>query len=38
MTEQYFNVCTNTLFDNTKIELQKWFLDIIQEISKKRYF
>ncbi len=27
-TGKYFNVRTNTLFDNTKIELQKWFLAI----------
>lgn len=27
-TGKYFNVKTNTLFDNTKIELQKWFLAI----------
>lgn len=25
---KYFNVKTNTIFDNTKIELQKWFLAI----------
>ena len=25
---KYFNVCTNTLFDNTKIELPTWFLAI----------
>ena len=27
-TGKYFNVKTSTLFDNTKIELQKWFLAI----------
>jgi transposase-like protein len=27
-TGKYFNVKTNTLFDNTKIKLQKWFLAI----------
>ena len=27
-TGKYFNVRTNTLFDNTKIPLQKWFLAI----------
>ena len=27
-TGKYFNVCTNTLFDNTKIELPTWFLAI----------
>lgn len=27
-TGKYFNVRTNTLFDNTKIELQKWLLAI----------
>lgn len=27
-TGKYFNVKTNTIFDNTKIELQKWFLAI----------
>jgi len=27
-TGKYFNVKTNTLFDNTKIPLQKWFLAI----------
>lgn len=25
---KYFNVCTGTMFENTKIELQKWFLAI----------
>lgn len=27
-TGKYFNVCTATLFDNTKIELPTWFLAI----------
>lgn len=27
-TGKYFNVCTNTLFDSTKIELPTWFLAI----------
>ena len=27
-TGKYFNVRTGTLFDNTKIELQKWFMAI----------
>lgn len=27
-TGKYFNVKTNTLFDNTKIDLRKWFLAI----------
>lgn len=27
-TGKYFNVRTNTLFDNTKIDLRKWFLAI----------
>ncbi|MES2701015.1 MAG: hypothetical protein V4649_00155 [Bacteroidota bacterium] len=27
-TGKYFNVCTDTLFDNTKIELPTWFLAI----------
>lgn len=27
-TGKYFNVRTGTLFDNTKVELQKWFLAI----------
>jgi len=27
-TGKYFNVCTSTLFDNTKIELPTWFLAI----------
>ena len=27
-TGKYFNVCTNTLFDTTKIDLPTWFLAI----------
>jgi hypothetical protein len=27
-TGKYFNVRTNTLFDNTKVELRKWFIAI----------
>lgn len=27
-TGKYFNVKTNTLFDNSKVDLQKWFLAI----------
>lgn len=27
-TGKYFNVKTNTMFDNTKMELQKWFLAV----------
>lgn len=27
-TSKYFNVKTGTLFDNTKVKLQKWFLAI----------
>ncbi len=27
-TGKYFNVCTNTLFDKTKIDLPTWFLAI----------
>ena len=27
-TGKYFNVKTNTIFDNTKMELQKWFVAI----------
>lgn len=35
-TGKYFNVKTNTLFDNTRIPLQKWFLTIwIVTIKKK---
>ena len=32
---KYFNVKTNTLFDNTKIKLQKWFLAIYLVTSHK---
>lgn len=32
---KYFNVCTATLFDNTKIELQTWFLAIYLITSQK---
>lgn len=35
-TGKYFNVKTNTLFDNTKIELQKWFLAIWLATSHKK--
>jgi len=35
-TGKYFNVKTNTLFDNTKIELQKWFLAIYLVTSHKK--
>jgi len=35
-TGKYFNVRTNTLFDNTKIELQKWFLAIFLVTSHKK--
>lgn len=35
-TGKYFNVKTNTLFDNTKIELQKWFLAIWLVTSHKK--
>lgn len=35
-TGKYFNVRTATLFDNTKIELQKWFLAIYIETSHKK--
>lgn len=33
---KYFNVKTNTLFDNTKIKLQKWFLAIYLVTSHKK--
>lgn len=33
---KYFNVKTDTLFDNTKIELQKWFLAIWIVTSHKK--
>ncbi len=35
-TGKYFNVRTGTLFDNTKIELQKWFLAIYVVTSHKK--
>lgn len=35
-TGKYFNVRTSTLFDNTKIELQKWFLAIWLVTSHKK--
>lgn len=35
-TGKYFNVKTSTLFDNTKIELQKWFLAIWLVTSHKK--
>lgn len=35
-TGKYFNVRTSTLFDNTKIELQKWFLAIYIVTSHKK--
>ena len=35
-TGKYFNVRTNTLFDNTKIELRKWFLAIYITTSHKK--
>jgi len=35
-TGKYFNVKTDTLFDNTKIELQKWFLAIWLVTSHKK--
>lgn len=35
-TNKYFNVKTNTLFDNTKVELQKWFLAIYLVTSHKK--
>ena len=35
-TGKYFNVKTNTLFDNTKIKLQKWFLAIYLVTSHKK--
>lgn len=35
-TKKYFNVKTNTLFDNTKIELQKWFVAIWLVTSHKK--
>ncbi|MBS0497781.1 MAG: IS1595 family transposase [Proteobacteria bacterium] len=35
-TEKYFNVKTGTLFDNSKVELQKWFLAIWLATSHKK--
>ncbi len=35
-TGKYFNVKTATIFDNTKIELQKWFLAIWIVTSHKK--
>ncbi|WP_306435890.1 IS1595 family transposase [Odoribacter splanchnicus] len=35
-TGKYFNAKTNTLFDNTKIELQKWFMAIWISSSHKK--
>lgn len=35
-TGKYFNVKTNTIFDNTKIDLQKWFLAIWLVTSPKK--
>lgn len=35
-TSKYFNVRTATLFDNTKVELQKWFLAIYIVTSHKK--
>jgi len=35
-TGKYFNVRTNTLFDNTKIELQKWFIAIYLVTAHKK--
>src|SRR5690242_15988034 len=35
-TGKYFNVRTATLFDNTKVELQKWFLAIYIATSHKK--
>ena len=35
-TGKYFNVKTNTIFDNTKMELQKWFIAIWLVTSHKK--
>lgn len=35
-TSKYFNVKTNTIFDNTKLGLQKWFLAIYIVTSHKK--
>lgn len=37
-TGKYFNVKTGTLFDNTKIELRKWFMAIRLVTSHKKVF
>ncbi|WP_324719056.1 hypothetical protein [Salinimicrobium sp. HB62] len=37
-TGKYFNVKTNTIFDNTKMPLQKWFLAIWIVTSHKKDF
>ncbi|MBR1521296.1 MAG: IS1595 family transposase [Bacteroidaceae bacterium] len=37
-TGKYFNVKTNTLFDNTKIELRKWFAAIWLVTAHKKGF
>ena len=36
INDKYFNVKTNTLFDNTKIELRKWFAAIWLVTSHKK--
>ncbi|WP_051289349.1 hypothetical protein [Chryseobacterium daeguense] len=35
-TGKYFNVKTNTIFDNTKLGLQKWFMAIYIVTSHKK--
>lgn len=35
-TGKYFNVKTNTMFDNTKVKLQKWFIAIYLVTSHKK--
>ncbi len=35
-TDKYFNVKTQTLFDNTKVKLQKWFLAIFLVTGHKK--
>jgi len=37
-TGKYFNVKTGTLFDNSKVKLQKWFLAIWLATSHKKGF
>jgi transposase-like protein len=38
-TGLYFNVKTNTMFDSIKIQLQKWFMAILDYyFTQKRYF